>query len=238
MVSVQTQQFNGHQIATAFHDGGADAIVIFCHGYRGTCVGPSRSFVTAANGLKALGISSLRIDQYGSGNSDGDFVDSRFDDWVATTTSIAREYLGRGFKVALFGQSMGASAVIVAGAQTPAISAVVAWVPDPSIDEFVPPANGIIEEGGQVVHADFWQQAHDADISAQLATLAAPAYIVQCTGDAFVDANNRDAIATHAQTHHTVATYEGMSHSAWTHAEFVEIVGNSVEFLARELHRK
>jgi alpha-beta hydrolase superfamily lysophospholipase len=185
--------------------------------------------------LQDLGISSLRIDQYGSGNSDGDFFDSRFDDWVDTTKSVARHYLDRGFKVALFGQSMGASAVIVAGAQIPEIGAVVAWVPDPGVDEFVAPTTNIIEEGGQVVHAEFWQQAHDANIASSLASLAAPAYIVQCTGDAFVNQQNRDAIQSHALPHHAVVTHEGLAHSAWSYAEFAEIVSDSVAFLAREL---
>jgi len=112
MKQVQTQHYNGHNIATAFHDAHSNKVVIFCHGYRGTSVGPSRLFVQAARKLAANGISSLRFDQYCSGNSDGDFINSSFNDWVATTTKIAEDYLSRGYETALFGQSMGAATVI------------------------------------------------------------------------------------------------------------------------------
>lgn len=74
----QDQNFNGHRIATAFHDANTKSIVIFCHGYRGTNAGPNRFFVTVAHQLAEQGISSLRFDQYGSGNSEGDFFDSSF----------------------------------------------------------------------------------------------------------------------------------------------------------------
>lgn len=72
--TTQDQNFNGHSIATAFHDANSKNIVIFCHGYRGTSAGPNRFFVTAARQLAKRGISSLRFDQYGCGNSEGDFI--------------------------------------------------------------------------------------------------------------------------------------------------------------------
>ena len=95
MIEVKTEEFNGHKIATVFHDGGNKRIVIFCHGYRGTSIGPSRFFVRAADKLASEGISSLRFDQFGSGNSEGDFFYSSFNDWLSTTKEIAKESTGK-----------------------------------------------------------------------------------------------------------------------------------------------
>lgn len=199
MPTVQTKTYNGHDIATALHDAGGKDIVIFCHGYRGTSVGPSRFFVRAANKLQEAGVSSLRIDQYGSGNSEGDFYESSFDDWVATTKAVADDYVAQGYRVALFGQSMGGSTVICVAGTTPEIHAMVAWVPDAKVVNTVQdPEAEYIEEGGQRVRPRFWLEAFQAGVAQKLAQVKAPGYTVQCTADEYVDQQNRDAIKQNA----------------------------------------
>ncbi len=220
----QDQNFNGHRIATAFHDADSKSIVIFCHGYRGTSAGPNRFFVGAARQLAKQGISSLRFDQYGSGNSDGDFFDSSFLDWIKTTKEIAENYLNQGYKVALFGQSMGGAAVIATGSELPNLSAIVAWSPDPNVEKFIAPENGIIEEGGQIVQARFWQEAHGAKVADKLTVVKVPMYIVQCTADEYVDEQNRNAIAKNAQPNHKVENFDGYAHSKWTFEQAKEII--------------
>lgn len=232
---IQDQNFNGHRIATAFHDAGSKKVVIFCHGYRGASAGPNRFFVTAARQLAEQGISSLRFDQYGSGNSEGDFFDSSFLDWIKTAKAIAENYLNQGYKVALFGQSMGGAAVIAAGPELPNLSAIVVWSPDPNIDKFIAPENGIIEESGQIVQARFWQEAHDTKIADKLSLVKAPMYIVQCTTDEYVDEQNRNAIIKNAQPNHKVENFEGYTHSKWTYEQAKEIIDKSVRFLAEHL---
>lgn len=231
MIQVQTKEYNGHKIATALHDAGSKDIVIFCHGYRGSSIGPSRFFVRAANKLQAAGISSLRFDQYGSGNSDGDFFDSSFNDWVATTIAIVRDYLSKGYRVALFGQSMGGSTVLAVGAEQSNLATIVAWVPDASVGEFIAPASGVIEENGQIVQSAFWQEAHDARIGEKLPRVKVPTYIVQCTDDEYVDEANRKAISDNAQPNHTVVNYKNYKHSSWTYDQAEEIIKNSTKFL-------
>lgn len=231
----QDQNFNGHRISTAFHDAESKSIVIFCHGYRGTSAGPNRFFVTAARQLVYKNISSLRFDQYGSGNSEGDFFDSSFLDWMKTTKMIAENYLNQGYKVALFGQSMGGAAVIAVGSELPNLSAIVAWSPDPNIEKFVASENGIIEEGGQIVQARFWQEAHDAKVADKLRLIKTPMYIVQCTADEYVDEQNRNTIAKNAQPNHKVENFEGYVHSKWTYEQAKEIMDKSVKFLVEYL---
>lgn len=230
---LKTEEYNGHKIAIALNDCGNKKIVIFCHGYRGTSVGPSRFFVRATDKLAKAGISSLRFDQFGSGNSEGDFFISSFNDWLATTKEIAKSYLEQGFQVALFGQSMGGVTVLGVGAELPELNAIVAWVPDPNVEDFNQPQNGYIEEGGQRVQASYWKEAHEAKIASQLPRVKAPTYIVQCTNDEYIDKQNRDAISNNAQTHHKIENFEGYSHSSWTYDQAEEIINKSVDFVAK-----
>ncbi|HMR72784.1 MAG TPA: alpha/beta hydrolase [Candidatus Saccharibacteria bacterium] len=229
--STEIRSYNKHDIAVYLHDTGLKNIVIFCHGYRGDSTGPNRFFVRTARMFAEKGISSIRFDQYGSGNSTGDFLESRFNDWVATTQAIARNYLEQGYKVSLFGQSMGGSTVVAVTAQIPELTAVVAWVPDASIDEFVWPEEGFIEEAGQRVSPVFWQEAHSANIANQYRQIEVPMYIVQCTADEYVSEQNRQVFVKGAKPQHIVDTYEGYSHSSWTYDQASEIIKKSVDFL-------
>ena len=69
---------NNHNIFTIIDEGNTNQIVIFCHGFRGTSIGPNRFFVRLARKLQEKGIGTFRFDQYGSGNSEGNFLNSSF----------------------------------------------------------------------------------------------------------------------------------------------------------------
>jgi hypothetical protein len=71
---------------------------------------------------------------------------------------------------------MGGAAVIDAASQLDGLTCVVAWVPDPNVESFEWPKNGIIEEGGQAVKASYWQEAYDEKIADKLIKVGAPAY--------------------------------------------------------------
>lgn len=231
--STEIRRHNKHDIAVYLHDTGLKNMVIFCHGYRGDSIGPNRFFVRAARMLAEKGISSIRFDQYGSGNSAGDFMESRFNDWVATTQAIARSYLEQGYRVSLFGQSMGGSTVVAVAAQVPELTAVVAWVPDASVDEFVWPEEEFIEEAGQRVSPAFWDEAHSANIADRYRQIEVPMYIVQCTADEYVSEQNRRVFTEGTKPQHIVDTYESYSHSSWTYDQASEIIKKSVDFLER-----
>ena len=93
-------------------------IVIMSHGFRGSSTGPARTFVNFEKLLLNKGFSVLRFDQPNCGNSEGDFVDSSFKEWVNTTTYFAKKYLESGYKVCLLGQSMGATVTMAVTSQT------------------------------------------------------------------------------------------------------------------------
>lgn len=237
MIEVKTEEYNSHKLAISHHDTKSKNIVIFCHGYRGTAVGSGRFFVRAAQKLEEANISSIRFDQFGSGNSDGDFFNSSFNDWLVTTKAIAKDYLNKGYRVALFGQSMGGATVISVGSELPEITAVVAWVPDPNVEDFNYPESGYIEEGGQRVQAAYWQEARDAKVADKLLGLKAPAFIVQCTDDEYVDDTNRKAILNNAQFNHKVVSFENYKHSNWTYNQAEDIIAKSTDFVIESFNQ-
>lgn len=221
----------GRRLAAAEHDVGGP-LVIFCHGFRGERTGPHRTFVRAARALASCGVSSLRFDQYGSGDSAGDFLESRFDDWIETVVALVEQAAGR--PVGLLGQSMGASAAICAAART-WVAATVAWVPDPELGPYAPHSSGAMEEGGQLVADAFWQQACAADVVGSLRRGSAPSYLVFGTADEYVSPDDRTALSAATGPADRVDVLEGWPHSAWTAAQADLVIGRSTAFLARHL---
>ncbi len=233
MEIINEQQFNHHKLNTVFHDAGGKKVVVFCHGFRGTSIGPSRHFVDIARQLEPLGISSFRFDQYCSGNSEGNWFASSFIDWVQTTESIVHHFLGQEYQVALFGQSMGAATVICVGSDVPGLTSFVAWVPDASIDPYQPSGTGFAEEDGQRVQDSFWTEAHAMNIPEKLKRCTMPAYIIQCGQDEYVNSKNRKAICDNTQHNHTIDYFENYKHSKWTYDEAQEVIERSITFLIK-----
>jgi len=235
-MEMQTEQLafidiGGHRLASAFHAAPGKRVVICCHGFLGSKLGPQRLFVRLARQLQSRGIAALRFDQYGSGDSPGDFFDSSFDDWIATTTALARRYRDDGYQVALLGQSMGgATALAVAGDLGRAVAAVVAWVPDPSVDP-MPPGSDWSEEGGQRVRRRYWREAHDADIVGRFRAIAAPTLVFLATADAYVSEENRRALIAARREHQRIELLTGWPHSAWTYDQATRVIAQSVDFL-------
>lgn len=232
MESCSTQQINGHNIACVYNKASnSKTIVIFCHGFRGSSIGPCRFFVLAARLLAQKNITSLRFDQYGSGNSEGDFLDSSFNDWIATTKELIDTYKAEGYRIVLFGQSMGASLAIKVASETEGIDAVVAWVPDANVEEFNVPSAGYIEEAGERVGARFWEEAYKANVAQALSHVEAPALIIQCSDDEYVSSENHQAILNNGQLQHEVKMFDGYTHSSWSYDQAQDIINQSVQFI-------
>ena len=141
-------------------------MVIMSHGFRGANDGPGRQFVDFQRLLNKERFSVLRIDLPNSGNSDGDYIDVSYDEWVNTIVYFAKKYLDLGYKVALLGQSMGAAATVVATSKQELkdkIFCLLLWVPGVNDGDFKGDYDEVFEEGGQKYRGRYWIEAHKAD---------------------------------------------------------------------------
>lgn len=231
MEKIQLETINDHKIATVFHDTGSKKIVIFCHGSRSSSIGPNRFFVRAAKKFEKEGISSLRFDQYGSGNSEGDFMESSFDNWVTTTKILVNKYSNEGYKVALLGQSMGGANVLVAASQVQEkLSSVVAWVP--GIVNNPPNVQGeFMEEVGQRVSWSFWEEAYHANIVECFKKTKIPELIFFATNDEYVSLIDQEPIISAAQSYQKIEILQSNTHSTWSYDQATKVIDKTVEFI-------
>ena len=151
-----------------------------CHGFKGSSTGPARGFVNFSRMLIQLGYSVLRFDQPNCGNSDGPFLDVSFNEWVETVVELTEKYTARGYRITLLGESMGASAAIVAANKDHIrgkVSALLLWSPDPVTSSSVDPV-AIYEERGQKFRGRFWREAKEANVLACLRTFEGGIHLV------------------------------------------------------------
>ncbi len=193
-------------------------IVIMSHGFRGSSTGPARTFVDFAQLLLSHGISVLRFDQPNSGNSDGQYIDSSFNEWVNTTTYFALKYLERNYKVALLGQSMGATTTVVASVRKELrgkIACLLLWVPDPKT-YFNQAADAIYEEEGEKYKGTFWLEAKRADFFACLQTYEGGLHLVYGEHDRYISETSRRQVIENVQEKgQSVMLLPGQDHSLW-----------------------
>lgn len=188
------------------------------HGFRGSSLGPARTFVDFARLLLSHGISVLRFDQPNSGNSDGQYLSSSFDEWVNTITYFARKYLERNDKVALLGQSMGATATVVASAREELrgkIACLLLWVPDPKTS-FHQAADGMYEEEGEKYPGTFWLEAKRANFFACLQTYERGIHLVYGEHDRYISETVRRQVIEKVQEKgQPIMLLHGQDHSPW-----------------------
>lgn len=193
-------------------------IVIMSHGFRGSNIGPARQFVDFQRILNKEGYSVLRFDQPNSGNSEGDYSTSSFKEWVDTIVYLANKFIKDGYEVNLLGQSMGASATIVA-TTFPSIKnmipCILVWVPDPKSDISVV-LNMIYEEGGQKHYGSFWQEAKDSNILQCLRNYQGKIHLVYGENDKYVKKELKDkTIKIVKDKGQAVMILKGQDHSPW-----------------------
>lgn len=231
-------ELDGKRLAAVFHHASSRDLVIFCHGFRGTRIGPSRFFVRTARQLAHRQICSLRFDHQGSGDSAGDFMDSSFDDWVASIVGLANRYIGLGYRIGLVGQSMGGSAAIAAAALLgDRLSSAVLWAPDPSVDSYAE-TDDWSEEGGERVQAQYWREAHGAGLIDHYRDLTCPTLVFVPTDDVYVSEENQLALIESAGKNHRVVPLPGWVHSGWSYDQATRVIDESVMFLAEGFGRR
>ena len=235
MEITQFQKVHDHNIATVLHDTGSKKLVIFCHGFRSSSIGPNRFFVRLASLLEKKDICSLRFDQYGSGNSEGEFLESSFTDWIETTRHFVNHYYNQGYKIALVGQSMGGAAVLVSASDLQdKLTSVVAWVPGIVINP--PNIQGeFMEEGGQRVRWDFWKEAYEADVVSRFKKTKIPELVFFATDDEYVSFEDQKPIRESAQPNQQIHILQNHTHSSWTYDQATDVIDKSIDFICRHM---
>ncbi len=211
-------------------------IVIMSHGFRGSSIGPARTFVDFAKILNQNGISTLRFDQPNCGNSQGEFLNSSFNEWVDTTAYFAEKYLDQGYKVALLGQSIGATTSVVVSARKELegkIRCLLLWVPDPK-STFNEDPNKVDEEGGQKYKNLFWQEARDSDFFKCLNNYNGRIHLVYGENDKYISQELRDQVIDATKSKgQPYMILKGQDHSPWEYDLCQKVFKEELEFVKK-----
>jgi esterase/lipase len=222
-VSIYFEKVSGKKIFCFFHhpDIPRNRIVIMSHGFKGTSTGTSRAYVNFARFLSKNNITVLRFDQPNCGNSDGDFIDVSFDEWVNTIDYLAQKYLAQDYQVALLGNSMGATASVVATSRKELqgkIACLLLWVPDPKTTLGPLDPEAIYEENGELFKARFWQEAKQSKFFDALRRFKGGIHLVYGEHDIHITKELRqEVIEIVREKGQPVMTLSGQNHSLWPH---------------------
>ncbi|HEX7018167.1 MAG TPA: alpha/beta fold hydrolase [Patescibacteria group bacterium] len=213
-------------------------IVIMSHGFRGSSLGPARSFVDFEQILVQHGISCLRFDQPNCGNSEGDFLESSFTEWIKATSHFTQKFLDQGYQIVLLGQSMGATSTMVVAAQPEFINkipAIILWVPDAKTNIQVD-SRKVYEEAGQVYKGQFWIEASDANFFECLDRYQGGIHLVYGEFDKYVSSEDKNRIIAGVKAkHQSVKILLGQDHSPWEHHLAQEVFTEELEFIKEML---
>lgn len=210
-------------------------LVVMSHGFRGTNTGPARTFVDFSRIINSEGVSTLRFDQPGSGNSKGDYLESSYSEWVNTIVYFAEKYIDRGYKVVLLGQSMGAAATLVAATRMgDKIPGVVLWVPGVNDGDFNGEAEEVFEEGGQKYKGKFWLEARQANFFKCLDEYKGRIHLVYGETDKFVSQELRDRVIEKVKAKgQPYMVLKGQDHSPWEYDVAQEVYKEELEMIKK-----
>jgi alpha/beta superfamily hydrolase len=116
-------------------------LVIVCHGFTGYKSENRRLFVNVARALAKAGISSLRFDFMGSGDSSGEFYQMSPNTEIRDLKQVIRWAKKKGYrKIGILGLSFGGGVTICTAAQVKdkAIQTIVTWSSVPSFRFWIP----------------------------------------------------------------------------------------------------
>lgn len=211
-------------------------IIIMSHGFRSSSVGPARTFVNFERKLLQKGYSVFRFDQPSSGNSEGDFLQSSFKEWTETITFLAKKFLNQNYRVCLMGQSMGATATLIAANSKELenkIPVVILWVPDPKSNVRVA-SEKIYEEGGQKYYGKFWVEAKEMNFLDNLKEYQGKVHLVYGEFDLYVDKRDRKkVIEIIKKRKDEYMILKGQNHSSWRFDIVQKVYEKEIEFLEK-----
>jgi pimeloyl-ACP methyl ester carboxylesterase len=222
------------RVASIVHHAEAPArrVVLMVHGFKSSKMGPSRYFVDVARRLSSRGISSVRFDQPGSGDSEGAFEDSSFSTWIETVGHVLDSLVREGAKVAILGQSMGGGAAVVAAAERDALSGLALWSAGLHGRRAFESKETWMEEEGQRVRAGFWHEVAAIDFLERYRRLGCPAYMIYGTADDLIPIEDIRAVEAALKPGDEIRIVEGLPHSAWPEPPRMSLLRETEDRLA------
>lgn len=236
--NVSFETINGKKVFQIFTqpNNSEKKLVIMSHGFRGSSIGPSRSFVDFEKILVNSGFSSLRFDQPCGSNSEGYFIDSSFIEWTNTLAYFATKYLALGYKVSLLGQSMGATATMQVASRKELldkIPCILLWVPDPK-STFTTEGNEIGEEAGQKYRELFWREARDSDFFKCIKDYCGGIHLVYGENDKYISKTLRNKVIEAVQKkNQQYMVLAGQDHSPWSFDSAQKVYQEELVFLKK-----
>jgi len=167
-------------LAAVLHAASPHRLVLMAHGFTGTKVENGRLFVQTARALASRGISALRFDFWGSGESGGEFCDMSPNTEIADLHFLIRWATRRYPAVGVLGLSFGGAVSICTCVEHPEVGALVTWSSVPSFRSWRndrPPgrrSRNPLEPGPQ-----FWSDRPRIDVPEAYARLAMPKLQIQ-----------------------------------------------------------
>ena len=135
-------------LAAVHHQADPKRLVILAHGFTGTKCEAGRLFVQTARAIAEAGISALRFDFWGSGDSDGGFEDVSPNTEIADLhTVIAWARKQRYTEIGVLGLSLGGAVSICTVAESRHIKTLVTWS---SVPKFAGWTKGIVNATGVI----------------------------------------------------------------------------------------
>lgn len=214
-------------------------IVIINHGFRGSSTGSTRGYVNFQRLLNKEGYSVLRFDQPNCGNSEGDYIDSSFDEWVNTTTYFAEKYLDYGYRVSLLGNSMGGTAAVVATSRTELkdkIPCILLWVPGVNEGDFNGDSEEVFEEAGQKYKGKFWLEARNANFFKCLNQYEGGIHLVYGERDKYMSQEIVNKVVDLVKSkNQSIMILKGQNHSSWDYDIAQKVYKKELIFLKKYL---
>lgn len=196
----------GERLAGVLHrpDGKAAGGVLLCHGMESSK--ESLKLVHLGEALSRAGLTVLRFDFTGAGESTGDFESitctRQVDDLAAAHGLLKDRGVGR---VAIVGSSMGSTTALMYAGTADGVAALVTLAapfdPRDLIERGFPPeactrwrAQGFIEFDGRRLNVSFLEEALTIDVAAAVARISCPALVIHGGADATVPVAHAHAL--------------------------------------------